>query len=517
MSVRLQRSISALVALLVAVTTLAGTATPASAVAPSNGAIDVTRWLVGSTNAATVTWTNPAQTTSVMLRSPWPWGASWAADETVTATGDTQTATNVARTITCTDSGANTVVFTLETATVSGSAIVTCRFRNTGEISINQNLGQFKGVWIENVTTASGAHISVAVASGLVTAPATPRNDTWLIGQYNSVWAPSTQAEVATVAYAPADAKPFDWALAMTPNAALDFKVNDELTKATCTAPTFSIKPKLYEFEFSYFPGTDEAARSTKLGKIYPQSNDTPTVSMGIPGAGYGLSLKCSLTVYATGAVSEISAVIKMGDATIASAPRKVIASGIPSGVVVQWQSPANPGSPISNYLVQAVPGGQVCITRRTDDDMTACRFRNLTNGTPYTFTVQALNPAGWSERSTASSPATGYEVVITNQSRKKLLLGLQQQVNISGSANGLPTGTKLTGSYKLNDGKWQTVEIVVKSDGTFERSLKLTGKNRSAVVQFKVSYTNSALTNLALAKDLVTVQSNIVRLEPRK
>lgn len=512
-----RRALHALLAIALAGTALVATSSPAQAVAPTTGAIDVTRWQVGSTTAATLTWTNPAQTTSVMVRSPWPWGASWAADETVTATGDTQTASNVARTITCTDSGSNTVVFTLETATVAGGATVNCRFKNTGELSINQNLGQFKGVWIENVTTASGAHISVAFASGLVTAPAAPRNDTWLIGQYNASWDASTQAEVATQAFAPAGGKPFDWADAMTPNSSLELKLNDELTTATCTAPTFSITPKLYEFSFSHF-GDAEATAKKFGGVLNPASNETPTVKVGIPGDAFGRSIKCSLTVYSAGAISEISTTRKLGMATPASAPRNVKATAIPTGILIEWQPPANTGGAVSHYLVQANPGGRICITRAlTDEFPTSCTLGYAADNTTYAFTVQALNPAGWGERSTPSAAVESYDIVLRAANRKKTFLGLTQEVNIRGTASGLLAGTKLTGLYRLNSGGWKTVTITVNKDGSFRHTLKLYGKNRSATVEFKVSYTNPALLDIAMVKHLVTATSTRVVLKPLK
>ena len=82
-----RRGLTAVAGLAVVAGTLVGIAVPASAAAGDGVAtaasVDDSRWLVGTTKAVTVSWTNSVETlTSVLARSPWPWGAAWTADGT---------------------------------------------------------------------------------------------------------------------------------------------------------------------------------------------------------------------------------------------------------------------------------------------------------------------------------------------------------------------------------------------------------------------------------------------------
>jgi hypothetical protein len=85
------------------------------------------------------------------------------------------------------------------------------------------------------------------------------------------------------------------------------------------------------------------------------------------------------------------------------SAPRDVTAVGGDRSAVVSWREPETSGSfPVSNYKVTATPGGASCLTA-----LLSCTVSGLTNGTAYTFRVEALNGAGWSPASSASAPVT--------------------------------------------------------------------------------------------------------------
>jgi hypothetical protein len=85
------------------------------------------------------------------------------------------------------------------------------------------------------------------------------------------------------------------------------------------------------------------------------------------------------------------------------SPPRDVTAVAGDASATVTWAAPANPGSfPVSNYSVTASPGAKTCLTSTL-----TCEITGLTNGMRYTFTVKALNGAGWSPESAPSNAVT--------------------------------------------------------------------------------------------------------------
>ena len=87
------------------------------------------------------------------------------------------------------------------------------------------------------------------------------------------------------------------------------------------------------------------------------------------------------------------------------AAPRDVTAIAGDKSATVSWREPASSGSfPVSNYKATASPGGQSCLVVAP---ALTCTVTGLANGTPYTFTVEALNGAGWGAKSTPSAPVT--------------------------------------------------------------------------------------------------------------
>ena len=175
------------------------------------------------------------------------------------------------------------------------------------------------------------------------------------------------------------------------------------------------------------------------------------------------------------------------------SAPREV--SALPGDALakVAWTVPSSSGSfPISNYQVTASPGGQGCLTSTL-----TCTVSNLVNGTTYTFTVKALNGAGWSAASAPSDPVTPRAT--PKPTITIMISGTRsaRTIEITGSTRGIEPGSAVTpwirksGAEQAQAGRPQRVDEDggftwsrrVRSDGTV-RAYVTWGDIRSNVVR---------------------------------
>jgi uncharacterized repeat protein (TIGR02543 family) len=105
-----------------------------------------------------------------------------------------------------------------------------------------------------------------------------------------------------------------------------------------------------------------------------------------------------SITVELTKDPEVVVAATKPGAPTGVSAT-----SGADASSVVSWSAPSsNGGSPLTGYTATS-SNGLSCSTTT----LLTCSIAGLTNGTPYTFTVKAINIIGQSDASSASSAAT--------------------------------------------------------------------------------------------------------------
>ncbi len=80
------------------------------------------------------------------------------------------------------------------------------------------------------------------------------------------------------------------------------------------------------------------------------------------------------------------------------------------ASVTIVWTPPAsNGGSPITGYVITPSSGSPVTVGNVTTDTVTG-----LTNGTPYTFTVAAINAAGTGPPSAALAAVTPTATAVT-------------------------------------------------------------------------------------------------------
>lgn len=504
MSTLLRNVTKVITALGLSLSMMVAVAPAAHAAAPTNATISETRWLIGETKAATLTWTTGNTITTVLVRSPWPWDSSFVNGETQTATGASLSTTG-AQTATCTDSNSRTIVFSFATATVGGTAPV-CNYRVDTE---------WEGFWLSNISVAANSSISVSVGSGLVTAPPRARRDTWLVGELKSVgdfaYDGTKQSEVTVEAYAPAQGKVgFDPATDTAPTGPVKLVLNADQTEATCIAPAYTIAPDRYIYAFY--------GNGASIGE--PIGTTAASHKIPVPKyEGIGLRLTCFITAFANHSAFSAAADAQVGSSLEAEGPPKtpgnVKAIALINAILVTWDAAVSRGYGITNYLATSTPSNRYCITTMQDVSLTRCLFIDVTAGTNYTFTAQALNGMGWGERSAASNSVAPMTLRITKYDRKKTWLGLQQEVSISGKAPGIAAGTQITGKVKIGNGAWKDVAVKVGADGNFSWTRTLKGNDRKLPVEFNASYAIPGIEDLPVTDHFKSITTKTISIKP--
>ena len=246
-----------------------------------------------------------------------------------------------------------------------------------------------------------------------------------------------------------------------------------------------------------------DASNTYTITSLNVITNTEITISGLTRGVTYTFIIKAKNSI----GYSEESLPISATPAVVPVAPTNIVATGGNALANITWSASSdNGGSPIISYRITSTPGNN----RLTVGNVTSARFAGLTNGTPYTFTVSAINTIGssvestssnsitplsapsaptittvtpgvgsitveWSEPDNGGTPITGYTVgdVIGNSADSSVTIDASG--NILSSLVPDPTNTQLITNASLISA----------------RKITITGLTASSLYSFRVSATN--------------------------
>ena len=137
------------------------------------------------------------------------------------------------------------------------------------------------------------------------------------------------------------------------------------------------------------------------------------------------------------------------------------------TSATLTWSAPSSSGSyAVSTYLATSTPGGRTCLVSAL-----TCEVSDLTNGTTYTFTVQALTGAGWgtlSAPSNAVTPVENSKPTIAIEGKRT-----HRVVSVTGRTTGFGMGALVTPWLKRGAGQpfEQGKDVLVDEQGNFRWS----------------------------------------------
>ena len=200
--------------------------------------------------------------------------------------------------------------------------------------------------------------------------------------------------------------------------------------------------------------------------------DDSVTITFTVPAGVSGVQTLSVTGVGGSGTVGTFTAPAPPPPVTYPpGAPTGVTGVAGDGQVSVSWTAPVSAGSfPITTYAVSSTSGNQGCLTSAPT---VTCVVSGLTNGTPYSFQVRALNGAGWGPWSATSDPVTPEAPVVTSI----LITGARGEVRgwpgviVTGTSTGLGMGAivrpmvKFPGQTSYTQG---TASILVDEVGDF-------------------------------------------------
>ena len=246
---------------------------------------------------------------------------------------------------------------------------------------------------------------------------------------------------------------------------------------AQSTPDGFTVAVTNYSASWTWTPTV--SAGSATVGT--PSGSVLPITVTGLqPGGSATVSLTTARSGYLNGTSSVTGQALPPPPPVPSSEPLDVAAVPGDASALVSWSAPASSGSfPVTYYLATSSPGGRTCLTSSL-----SCTVAGLTNGTAYTFRVQALTGAGWSPSSDPSEAVTPVAVprltvTITGAREGK-------RISVSGSTTGMGMGAilhpwvRLAGQSTYSQG---SAEVLVSMDGTFAWSRRA-GREASVYMQ---------------------------------
>ena len=210
---------------------------------------------------------------------------------------------------------------------------------------------------------------------------------------------------------------------------------------------------------------------SNEISFTVPEGTGPTPVDLGLKG---GNSIRSGIFTYdSPGPDPNPGPAPVLTPSTPPSAPQSVTATAGDTTATVTWQAPASPGSSaITAYQVTSAPGGGTCLASAP---ALTCEVTGLSNGTSYTFTVRALNAAGWSEASAPSNAVTpttpvDQAIVITGSRTNE---GKGRRILIEGSTTGM-SGMWVTPHFRFpgrSDYRAGVLSVPIDDSGTFRWS----------------------------------------------
>ncbi|HET7399472.1 MAG TPA: fibronectin type III domain-containing protein [Intrasporangium sp.] len=209
-----------------------------------------------------------------------------------------------------------------------------------------------------------------------------------------------------------------------------------------------------------------------------------------------------------------VRALNAFGGGALSAASNEVVPFGLPaapSGVVgvpgngsvqLSWTAPDDGGSPIVGYQIQVMVGPDAVRLESSFGTATTMTITGLTNGTAYTFAVQAFNRAGPGDLSAPSAPVTPGGAVPAAPTAVTAVGG-NGSAAVSWTA-GSSGGSAITG-YRIEVRRGTTVVRTDSRSGT-ATSTTITGLTNGTAYTFRVRAVNaSGLGPFSLPSNAVT------------